>query len=551
MTDAGFDSLLGEYALDARERLDRVEQSLLVVDSLTGPARAAELGRLKAELHTLKGNAAMMGFTDLQQLAHGMEDAVLAGEAAELDLASLLGSLDDLRTGVGVRVSGAGFRVSGEGDRVPGTGSSDTRHPAPGTRHPAPDTRQPTPGTASVRVPFAVLDPLVDLLAEMVIQRNRLKDLVGSARSALQGGVVDRAAARATLGDVQLAFDALGRTLDVVQERVMGLRMTPLQTLFGTLQRLVHDEMRSAGKQVTLATAGGETPLDKALLELANDALGHLVRNAIVHGLETQAVRRAAGKGETGTVRVTAAVRGGEVLVEVADDGAGIDPVALRAAAKARGIELADGDDPFEVLFASGFSTKASADLSSGRGVGLSAVRDAVRRQGGRIEVHSEQGRGTAFRLWLPLSVSIARALLLRADGELYALPLSLVVESRRMRAEEGHEVNGRGVMRWRGETIALLDIGVRFGTRPAWRREGYAIVVEVAGKRRALMADAICGLQEVVVRGLDPILGRAQGLAGSTVLGDGRPILILEPRTLDWNAARGDKGDRGGEATA
>ena len=241
-------------------------------------------------------------------------------------------------------------------------------------------------------------------------------------------------------------------------------------------------------------------------------------------------------------MRVTAAVRGGEVLVEVADDGAGIDPAALRAAAAARGISLAEGDDPFEVLFASGFSTKVSADLSAGRGVGLSAVRDAVRRQGGRIEVQSEHGKGTAFRLWLPLSVSIARALLLRADGELYALPMAQVIESRRVRDGEGHEVNGRGVMRWRGETIAMLDIGVRFGTRPAWRRDGYAIVVEVAGKRRALMADAICGLQEVVVRGLDPILGQAAGIGGSTVLGDGRPILILEPRTLDWNGMTGDK---------
>ena len=501
MTDAGFDALLGEYALDARERLDRVEQSLLVVESLAGAPRASELGRLKAELHTLKGNAAMMGFTELQQLAHAMEDAVAAGEAVGLDVAGLLRSLDGFRRGVAGRVGGQ-------------QGTEETEAAAPSAI-----------AQGGVRVPFAVLDPLVDLLAEMVIQRNRLKELLGATR-----------------GDAQQAFAALGRTLDVVQERVMGLRMTPLQALFGTLQRLVHDEMNAAGKQVTLATAGGETPLDKALLELANDALGHLVRNAVVHGLETPAARRAAGKAAAGTVRVTAAVRGGEVLVEVADDGAGIDPAALRAAAAARGISLAEGDDPFEVLFASGFSTKVSADLSAGRGVGLSAVRDAVRRQGGRIEVQSERGTGTAFRLWLPLSVSIARALLLRADGELYALPLAQVIESRRVRDGEGHEVNGRGVMRWRGETIALLDIGVRFGTRPAWRRDGYAIVVEVAGKRRALMADAICGLQEVVVRGLDPILGQAAGIGGSTVLGDGRPILILEPRTLDWNGMTGDR---------
>lgn len=523
MTFDGFDALLGEYALDARERLDRVEQSLLVAESLAGSARVSELARLKAELHTLKGNAAMMGFADLQQLAHVMEDGVAAGEERGLDIAALLASLDDFRR----RLSA----VTGAGGQVPGAGDQSTSGEQRLT--PTPDTGHLAPSHAGVRVPFAVLDPLMDLLAEMVIQRNGLEDLVSVARATVQREDSEPAAARAAVVNVDLAFDALGRTLDVVQERVMGLRMTPLQALFGPLQRLVHDESAREGKRVVLATSGGDTPLDKALLELANDALGHLVRNAVIHGLETPAQRLVAGKDATGTVQVTAAVRGGEVLIEVADDGAGIDPEQLRQAARSRGMVLGPADDPFEVLFASGFSTKSSADLSSGRGVGLSAVREAVHRQGGRIEVRSERSRGTAFRLWLPLSVTIARSLLLRADGELYALPLSLVVESRRLKADDGHELNGGGVMRWRDETIAMLDLGVRFGTRHTWRREGYVIVVEAAGKRRGLVADAIIGLQEVVVRGLDPICGRSPGIAGSTVLGDGRPILILDARTL------------------
>jgi len=524
----GFDALLGEYALDARERLDRVEQALLVVESLAGEAREAELARLKAELHTLKGNAAMMGFGELQSRAHWMEDAVQAGEAAGLDVTALLGSVDDLRRGVTARTSPKaepGIVAASDADQPPAAPASTV--------------------ASGVRVPFAVLDPLVDLLAEMVIQRNRLDDLVTAGRASVTRGDSQQAT-RAALGDMQIAFDALGRTLDDVQERVMGLRMTPLQSLFGPLHRLIHDESLVAGKQVKLATAGGDTPLDKALLELASDALGHLVRNAVVHGLETSAERARSGKSVSGTVKVTAAVRGGEVLIEVADDGAGIDPGQLRQAAAAKGIALADGEDPFEVLFASGFSTKASADLSSGRGVGLAAVRDAVRRQGGRIEVRSERGRGTAFRLWLPLSVSIARALLLRADGELYALPLALVLESRRLLEREGHEVNGTGVMRWRDETIAMLDLGVRFGTRETWRRTGYVVVVEAGGKRRGLVADAICGLQEVVVRGLDPICGRSEGIAGSTVLGDGRPILILDARSLVENNSEGRQGRRG-----
>jgi len=518
----GLDSLLGEYALDARERLDRVEQSLLALDAAVGGEREAELGRLKAELHTLKGNAAMMGFAELQQLAHAMEDSVLAG-VETLDVAALLVNVDDFRRGVTARTASG-----------PATDGDAATADVPGGGAAAAAMSEPTAlAQGAVRVPFAALDPLVDLLAEMVVERTRLEDLLAQAQAAVRDLQGDTRAARARVAEVQLALATLVRTLDALQLRVMALRMTPLRSLFGSLQRIVHDEARAAGRQAVLVTDGGETPLDKALLELANDALGHLVRNAVVHGLESPAERVAAGKPPRGTVHVTAAVRGGEVLVEVAEDGRGIDVDALRRAAEGRGIALDPDAGPYDILFHDGFSTRASADLSSGRGVGLSAVRHAVRRQGGRIEVLSEPGRGTAFRLWLPLSVTITRALLVRADDELYALPLALVVESRRLRPGEGHEVNHAGVIRWRDETIALLDLGAQFGTAAGRRDKGYVIVVESAGRRRGLIADAIIGLQEVVVRSLDPVCGHPAGVAGSTVLGDGRAILILDARTL------------------
>lgn len=495
----GFESLRGEYALDARERLDHVEQSLLAVETLVGEPRTAEQARLKAELHTLKGNSAMMGFSDLQELAHEMEDAVLASDAEGLDVAGLLVSVDRFRRRVTELVDGPASAAP-----AAQTGSSET------DAVPAAQT--------GVRVSFAALDSLIDLVAEMVIERNRLETAITGANA-----------------EVQLAFEGLERTLELLQERVTALRMTPLHTVFASLRRIVHDEANKEGKEAKLVTAGGDTPLDKALLELANEALGHLVRNAVIHGLESTATRRSAGKPDAGTVRVGAAVRGDEVLIEVAEDGRGIDQAELASAAAAKGFAPGPEAGPYEVLFESGFSTKASADLSAGRGVGLSAVRDAVRRQGGRIEVHSEIGRGTTFQLWLPLSVSIARALLLKADDELYALPLALVVDSRRLRPEDAHEVNHAGVIRWRDGMLPLLDLGCHFGTRPhaARRRNGYVVVVEAAGKRRGLVADRIQGLQEVVVKGLDPICGRPLGVAGSTVLGDGRPILILDPRSL------------------
>ncbi|MCH8990651.1 MAG: chemotaxis protein CheW, partial [Acidobacteria bacterium] len=294
-----------------------------------------------------------------------------------------------------------------------------------------------------------------------------------------------------------------------------------------------YDEAARTGKEVELETSGGEAPLDKSLLELANEALGHLIRNAVVHGLELPNMREAAGKPRNGVVRVIASTRGDEVSIEVSDDGAGIDPIVLKQKAEERGIDTSAIEDPYSILFFPGFSTQDEADLSSGRGVGLSAVLEAVQEKGGTIEVTSELGQGTTFRLRLPLSISIARTLLLAADGEEYALPLPAVVDSLRFHITDRHEMNHAGVIRWRDKLISLLDLGHNFGTARELRTEGYVIVIEAAGKHRGLLADEIKGIREVVVKGLDPIVGSPPGIAGSTVLGDGRPILILDPRSL------------------
>ena len=483
-------SLLDDFALDARERLARVEQAALSLEAGDGGDTAASaLALMRAELHTLKGNAGMLGLPDLQGRAHAMEEVVRAHDA---DPVAILAGVDDFRRALPMGPTHAG----------------------------SPESSASTPASVvegTVRVPFTVLDDLVDLLAQMVIEENRLADAVHQSPS----------------HQVIEASEALCRTLDVVRERVMGLRLSPLGTLFGSLRRIVHDEARREGKLARLETIGGDTPLDKGLLELAGEALGHLVRNALVHGLEPPAVRRAAGKPAEGTVRVSAAAREDEVLIEIADDGGGIDPERIRRAARAKGIALGSDDDPYELLFASGFSTREAADLSAGRGVGLTAVRTAVDRHGGRIVVRSELGRGTVFELWLPLTVAIARALLVQADEEVYALPLSLVVGSRRIARGDSHDVNHTGVIRWRGEMIALLDLGEYFGTRAARRNSGHLVVIEALGRRRGLVIDSVVGLQEVVVRTLDPLCGRPSGVAGSTVLGTGRPILILDPRTL------------------
>jgi two-component system chemotaxis sensor kinase CheA len=185
------------------------------------------------------------------------------------------------------------------------------------------------------------------------------------------------------------------------------------------------------------------------------------------------------------------------------------------------------------LLFLPGFSTVQNADLSAGRGVGLAAVRQAVARRGGRVEVFSEEGVGTLFRLRLPLSVSITRVLLLASDGEDYVLPLSAAIENVELAPEVVNEINGALVLSWRGNLIPLLDLGYCFGTAADRRRQGYAVVIEVRGVFRAIAVDRIQGIREVVVRGLDELAGDPPGVAGTTILGDGMPVLILDPAGL------------------
>ena len=487
--------LLEDFLLESRERIDRLEASLLALEGTSAVEGGHLLETIRLDLHTLKGNAGLVGLEEMQSLVHDMEDAV--ADLGWIDAAavqSLLRDVDLLRSLL--------HAAEGGPDGA-----------APGESHPG-----------GVRLGFAQLDRLVDLVGEMVIFRNRLSDTLGAGMAEISP---DR---REVVGR---AHDELFSTLNRLRDEILRLRMIPLGTLFRSLHRIAYDEGAREGKQVELETVGGETPLDRALLELASEALGHLVRNAVVHGLEEPAARQQAGKPALGRLRITAAAAGQEVWIDVHDDGRGIDAAEVRAAARRLGIALQPGDDPLPLLFRPGFTTRPEADLSAGRGIGLAAVRDAVARQGGRVEVASQKGAGTQFRLRLPLSISIARAMLLGSDRETYALPLASVVESIAVGDGDAHEINGAGVVRWRGEVLPLLDLGYCFGTARARRRQGYAVILATEETRRAVLVEELQGIREVVVKPLDELAGRPPGIAGSTVLGDGRAVLILDPAGL------------------
>ncbi len=566
MIHSGFRELLDEFLLEAQERANEVESLLLQLNSGDAEARAEALARAKRELHTLKGNSGMMGLSDLQQLTHQMEDAIESLDLDEPVVDDILGELDLLRRGLeevsrtadededaartpadpmSAASAAAPATLAGEtADRPAGGDGTAPDDPASSARagfDPDPQAAGLLPAdtaASSVRVPFSRIDLLVEMQAESLIFRNRLKNAIerGKALTAKDGRWSPEQLTElstAAWEDVEGAQQSLEKVLVELQEQITELSMVPMLGLFRSLRRIVHDESLRESKTVEMIIQGGETPIDKTLLEAAGDALGHLVRNAVIHGIEAPAERRRQNKPESGRIRVGATVDANEIRIEVADDGAGIDVEALREIAKRRLDRRVEFESDLALLFEEGVSTRQTADVSAGRGVGLSVVKKSVEQHGGRIAVESRRGVGTSFVLRLPVIASILRSLTLRADGEEYALPLTAVAETLQPRRQDRHEINHAGVVRWRGRVVPLLDLGCTFGTAETPRTKGFVIVMEINGRFRALAADEIIGIHDIVVKGLDPVVGTPAGISGSTILGDGRVIMILNPTAL------------------
>ena len=491
MSGQDLEALLGDFLAEAEERTASVEQILLDLPT-SGTAAPDLIQQARRELHTLKGNAGMMGFDALRAVAHELEDLSDLVDPDRPDVQALLEGLDRLRTE---------------------TAAVDRRH----------DRRsEESPVTAGVRIGYDRLDALVEQLGAQLLARHRMSEALAAA-----GVAGDADSAAAAVQSCSEAWLELERLLEAMQAELLELRMVPVSTLFGRLRRLVHDEAHKGGKEVAFETRGGNTSVDRALIDAAAEALGHLARNAVVHGIEAPDRRRAAGKPGRGLVRIEAAVRSDSVQIDVLDDGGGIDREALRRAAEEAGIAVAE-DDLQSLMFRSGLTTQRAADLSAGRGVGMDVVLDGVQRSGGSIEVASRLGVGTRFRLRLPTSVSIAKAVLLEAEGREYALPVSAVLDTIALPAGTTGDV-----LDWREHELPVLDLGHAFGSRPDPRRQGYVVVMDGGGRLLGLAVGGTRGPLEIMVRGLDELLRALPGVSGSSVLGDGSVVLILDPQGL------------------
>jgi two-component system chemotaxis sensor kinase CheA len=393
------------------------------------------------------------------------------------------------------------------------------------------DAKADTSAESTVRVEVARLESLLNLVGELVLTKNQVMSIARQLRGLNL--------AHDVLETVTGVSGQLDRLTSELQVGVMRTRMQPLSKLFGRYPRVVRDLARVTGKQIDIQIFGGDTEVDKGVLEALADPMVHILRNSADHGIEMPEARVNAGKSPEGTIRVSAEHRGGHVRVEIADDGKGIDPEVIGPKAVEKGVitpEQLSGMSPQEIvnlIFAAGFSTAEKVSDLSGRGVGMDVVRTNIQKLGGNVSITSFKGKGTAIEVLIPLTVAILPAMMVGVGKHQYAVPLASVVEIVRLSDTARHTVAGKAVMRLREQVLPLIDMPARLGDERAQDGKRFAVVVEVGQQRAGLIVDDLVGQQEVVIKPLDDSYTAGGPFSGATIREDGDVSLIIDATAL------------------
>ena len=550
------DAIVDEFLADSQEGLDRLDQDLVGLEA--DPRSAPLLASAFRTLHTIKGTCSFLGFHRLERIAHAGEHLLARLRSGErtLDCAvteALLACVDVVRrilAGIAeTRHEPAGDdheliarleALANTATAKPATAIADASAARPATtiadagfsrpEASAPDNPTDEVKSPTIRVQTLMLDSLVDLVGELVLARNQLRQCLEQHDRSL----------------VLASSKRLDQVTSRLQEEAMRTRMQPVSSLWTRLPRLVRDVASACGKDVRLEMSGHHTELDRTLLDALRDPLVHLVRNAIDHGIETPAARRALGKTAHGTVHIAAHHEGGEVHLEIRDDGAGLAHERIRDRALERGLlnretAAALGErECVELIFLPGFSTAERVTNVSGRGVGMDIVRTAVERLGGRIEVRTSAGAGTTFRIRIPLTLAILPALIVEDRGERYAVPQAHLVELVRASAAELPSrlewIHDLPVHRLRDRLLPVVPLtsalhGLR--ERDAVPARGALLVLRAVDRTFGLLVENVLDTEEIVVKPLSPRLRGLGTFAGATVRGDGRVALILDVAAL------------------
>jgi two-component system, chemotaxis family, sensor kinase CheA len=532
------------FITEAIDHLGTIEAALLALDDRPGDTTL--LNDIFRPFHTIKGNAGALGVTSVQEVAHHVEnllDLARSGDhamtAADVDV--VLRAVDVLSSmirDVGARLKGqppadlgpaaqaliAAVELCIAGGVEPVTVAEaailEPARPADAQVEAAAATRR-ADENASIKVDTRKLDSLVDAVGELIIVQSLIQE--------------DPALAMRLEGRLAGNLGQLKRITADLQRSAMALRMVPIRQAFQKVARIVRDLSRKADKSVELVLSGEDTELDRKVVEEITDPLMHMVRNSVDHGIETPDVRASAGKRPQARVTLSAYHQGGHIVIEIADDGKGLDTDRIKAKAIERGL-IAPGATPSAdeinmMIFGAGFSTADKVTEISGRGVGMDVVRRNIDALRGRIEIVSERGKGTTFRIKLPLTLAVLDGLLVGVGKERFVMPTTAVCESLRPLPAQVHMVQGEPrLVQVRDSLLPLVSLGELF--RLPHEKDpcqATVVVIEDGGTRVGLVVDALLGKQEVVIKSLGESFSGVRGVAGGAILGDGRIGLILD----------------------
>ena len=556
--------LLAEFSNESQEHLQNIELGVLVLED--NPADMDTLNSIFRAFHTFKGGSGFLNLKPINRLAHELESLLDLARQQKLTIDSevidiILNGGDTLKqfvAQINSQLSGGSsptpvvIPIAGLVERIRAVMSGGGRHPAPpraeASAHAAPATLTATPPVpavversgpesrtaattvqttiTSVKVDTAKLDSLVDMVGEMVIAQTMVAQ--DEQLLTIQSQQFTRKLAQ------------LVRITKDLQRVAMSLRMVPLRATFQKMNRLVRDVAVKVGKQVELKMVGEETELDRTITEEISDPLIHMIRNSVDHGIELPDQRVAAGKPAHGTVTLRAFHQGGSIVIEIEDDGAGLNKDRILAKAVERGLikpgETRSDKEIFALIFEPGFSTAEVVTDLSGRGVGMDVVRRNIDKLRGKIEIRSTPGHGSVFTISLPLTLAIIEGLLVGIAGQRFIIPTLSVREAFRPSADMLSRVHDCGeLINVRGHLIPLLRLGNHFGlqTHATDPCAGIVVVVECDNQQRCLLVDELLGKQEVVIKSLGDAFSKSPALSGAAILGDGRVGLILDSSTL------------------
>lgn len=578
-TDTDFEldemqEIIGDFLIEADELIGALDTNFVKLES--SPDDLDLLNEIFRGVHTIKGTSSFLGFDQVTTLSHKMEDILNKLRKAEMTVCPdtmdiLLEGLDQLkvllenvRNNVTDKIDLTDIlkrlqdKLDGASEAAPASTeeakgiSTDAEGLAPVEKKPQPTAAvsgkpkanavpsfQRSGADQTIRVDVNRLDGLLNMTGELVLSRNSLMQTVSKLGAEHEGDY--------QLEGLNRAVKAVNFITTELQMAVMKMRMQPVGKVFSRFPRQVRDLSRESGKQIELVISGEHTELDKSVIEEIGDPLMHIIRNSCDHGLESVEERKQKGKPEKGTVHLSAMQEGSSIIIKVEDDGRGFDIDAIRLKAVERGLATQDEIDrmsereAFGFIFEAGFSTAKKVTDVSGRGVGMDVVRTNIQKLNGIVELDSTKDVGSTVTIKLPLTLAIIQGLLVESDNDIFILPLSSVHETVKTEGSEIHYVNRHPVFKLRDEIIPLINLSLIIDNDSRgfeMSQKPYIVVVGLAGKKLGMMIDRFLGQEEVVIKSMGEYLGATTGVAGATILGDGRIRLIVDLIGL-FNMAR------------